>query len=61
MLKVISTRDVAPELVESRVRSDLGIKYRNNYINNDRFMNAEVTVDEFENSVYRYLREQGVI
>lgn len=61
VLKVISTRDVAPELVESRVRSDLGVKYRNNYINNDRFMNAEVTVDEFENSVYRYLREQGVI
>ena len=61
VLKVISTRDIEPTLVESRVRSDLGIKYRNQYINNDRFMNAEVTVQEFETSVNRYLQEQGIL
>ena len=61
VLKVISTRDIAPELVESRVRSDLGIKYRNAYEKNDRFIETEITVAEFEESVNRYLREQGVI
>ena len=61
VLKVISTRDIEPALVESRVRSDLGIKYRNQYINNDRFMNAEVSVQEFETSVNRYLQEQGIL
>lgn len=61
VLKVISTRDIQPELVESRVRSDLGIKHRHAYINNDRFMNTEITIEEFEASVNRYLQEQGIL
>lgn len=61
ILKVISTRDVEPALVESRVRSDLGIKYRANYINNDRFMDVEIPVDEFETSVHNYLHELNIL
>lgn len=61
IIKVISTRDVEPALVESRVRSDLGIKYRTNYINNDRFMDVEIPVEEFEASVNNYLRELNIL
>ena len=61
IIKVISTRDVEPALVESRVRSDLGIKYRTNYINNDRFMDVEIPVEEFETSVHNYLRELNIL
>lgn len=61
ILKVISTRDVEPALVESRVRSDLGIKYRQNYINNDRFMDVEIPVEEFETSVHNYLHELNIL
>ena len=61
ILKVISTRNIKPELVESRVRSDLGIKYGNAYINNDRFMNTEIPIEEFEQSVHRYLQECSVL
>lgn len=61
ILKVISTRDVEPALVESRVRSDLGIKYRQNYINNDRFMDVEIPVEEFETSVNNYLHELNIL
>jgi hypothetical protein len=61
ILKVISTRDVEPALVESRVRSDLGIKYRTKYINNDRFMDVEIPVEEFETSVNNYLHELNIL
>lgn len=61
VLKVISTRDVPPELVESRVRSDLGIKYRNAYEANDRFLSTEISVEEFETSVNNYLHELNIL
>ena len=45
--KIIPTHHIKPRLVEDYVRVELATEYYNNFVDNDRFMHADVPTDLF--------------
>ena len=46
--KIIPTKHIKPRLVEDYVRVELATKYYDNFVDNDRFMGADIPVELFE-------------
>lgn len=45
--KIIPTHHIKPRLVEDYVRVELATEYYNNFVDNDRFMHADIPTDLF--------------
>lgn len=54
--RIISTGEYDPVFTESELRGKF-IKYHKHFKKNDRFMNLDIPVEEFEEIVMRYLEE----